>query len=269
MIALDQDGQRGRLHPADGQQRVEPQGKRPAGVHAHQPVRLGAAGGAAVQAIVFLGGLERGEALLDGLVGHGGNPQPVHGLFALGLVVDQPEDELALPPGIGGADELFRVLVVHQLFDHAELGLGFGNHLGGDGFRQDGQFLHPPFFIFFVDFVGLAERHQVAHRPGDQIAFPFQEPFAPLPAPQHSGDVPPHAGLFRDNYDHVKSSHIIGFPIHLTTKPDKMKADQKTDAYLYKTAVLPVWKSGFLRLILWSCVGIGVGFGEILHQKAK
>ena len=183
MVAFYQYSQGRRLHAADGQKRVETQGKRSAGVHAHQPVRLRPAGSAAVQAVVFLGGLQGSKALFDGLVCHGGDPQPVHGLFAFGLGINEAEDQFALPPGIGGADQLFRFRIVDNFLDDGKLGFGFGNHLGGNMLRQHGQIVHAPFFVFFIDFVRLAQRDQVPHSPGDEMVFPFQESFALFPAP--------------------------------------------------------------------------------------
>ena len=209
--ALHQDIQRGRLHPADGKQGVIAQGKGPAGVHAHQPVGLAAAHRAFAQALVFAVRLDGFKALPDGLVGHGGDPQPVHRLFALGLVVDVMKNQFTLAPGVGGADHALGILIIDQLFDHRKLLLGFADHLGGDILRQDGQIVHPPFFVFFVDLVGLAQRHQMAHRPGNGVFLPGDAALAVLPAAQHPGDIAAHAGLFGYDYDHWFSPYPSAF----------------------------------------------------------
>ena len=176
--ALNQDGQRGRLHPADGQQHVITQGEGTAGVHAHQPIGLGAADGAFAQPFVLAVGLELGKALANGLVRHRGDPQPVHRLFALGLLINIVEDQFAFAPGVGGADQPLGIGGVDQLFDDGKLLFGLGDHLGGQGFRQHGQIGHAPFFVFFVYFIRLAQRNQMAYGPGDGVAIAGQEALA-------------------------------------------------------------------------------------------
>ena len=131
LVPLGDQVEGGGLHPAQGQQRPVLQAEGPGGVHAHQPIGLGPATGGDVQGVVGPVGLQAGEPLPDGRVGHGGNPQPVHRLFAPGLVVDKAKDQLPLPPAVGGADDLLHPLIQHQRLDHGVLGLGLGQHPGG------------------------------------------------------------------------------------------------------------------------------------------
>ena len=90
-------GQRRGLHPPDGTVRgAGGYGQRTAGVHAHQPVRLGAAVGGGIQAVVFGTLLQFLQALPYGLVGERGDPQPPERFRTAQVVVYPAEDQLAL-----------------------------------------------------------------------------------------------------------------------------------------------------------------------------
>ena len=119
-LALDHHGQGRRLHPADGGQveaaiaRIEGR-HRPRAVDADQPVGLGAAARRIGQAVHLVTGAQLGEAVADGARRHRLQPQPLHGLSGLGVLHDQPEDQLALASGVAGIDECPHVLALHQL----------------------------------------------------------------------------------------------------------------------------------------------------------
>ena len=90
-------GQRRGLHPPDGTVRgAGGYGQGTAGVHAHQPVRLGAAVGGGIQAVVFGTLLQFLQTLPYGLVGERGDPQPPERFRTAQVVVYPAEDQLAL-----------------------------------------------------------------------------------------------------------------------------------------------------------------------------
>ena len=191
--------QRGRLHPAHGQVRVVFQRKGAAGVHAHQPVGLTAAAGAFIERVVGRGGLEGRKALLNGRVGHGRNPQPLHGLGAAGHLIDVAKDQLALPGRVRGADDGRDLAAVHQLLHRLELAARVGQHLQRDALGQHGQRRHGPFLVSLVEFSRLAQGDQMADGPGDDVFLAIEKAVAPALHAQHPGDVPSHGGLFRDD----------------------------------------------------------------------
>ena len=197
LMALDQNGQGRGLHPAHGKQGVIAQGEGPGGVHPHQPVRLGAAHGAAVQPVIVRAGAYVPEALLNGFVGHGADPQAGDGLAAAAFLINIAEDQFALPPGVRSADDTVGLRSIHQPGNDVVLSLGCREHFQGDGLGQYGQGLVAPALVLGVQLVGFAQAHQVADGPGDDVCFADQAALAPLPAAQHPGNVLAHAGLLR------------------------------------------------------------------------
>ena len=198
---LHQDCQRRCLDPADGKERIVFQCKRPACVHAHQPVRLASAPGALIQSVVIRAGPDIPEAFGNRFVCHGRDPEALEGLFAAGFFIDIPEDQFAFPPCVCGADQRIRFLVVDQFFDLAVLVFRLGDNLQRDRLRQDRQRGKGPFFILRVNLVRFHQRDQVAHRPGDDILLPDQAAVPAGPAAQHPGNIPAHAGLFSHHND--------------------------------------------------------------------
>ena len=61
------------------------------------------------------------EARADGGVLHAADPETGDRLTAPALMIDQPEDQLALPPGVGGADDAVYVCPVHEFAQNIEL----------------------------------------------------------------------------------------------------------------------------------------------------
>ena len=216
---LHEDRQRRCLHSPHAQERVVSQCKRPAGVHADQPVRLAPAAGAFIQAVVIAARTDLAEAFPDRLIRHGGDPQAVKRLFAAGFFIYIPEDQLAFPPGICRADQRVRVLVAYQLFDLAVLAFGGTDHFERDFLRQDRQRIEGPLFQALVHLVRLHQGHQVSDRPGNNILVADQASVPGCPAADHPGDIPADARLFgyHDNLSHAslppfRFSIITHFP---------------------------------------------------------
>ena len=61
------------------------------------------------------------EALTDGSIFKGADPETLEGLCASSLVVDKTEDQLTLASCIGGADKLGDALVLHEIAENFEL----------------------------------------------------------------------------------------------------------------------------------------------------
>ena len=197
--ALDQQRQGRRLHASDGKERVVAQCKGAGGVHAHQPVRLGAALGGSEKTVVLVARLNLPETLGNGLVGHGGDPQAVEGLAAASLRVDIAEDQFTLAPRVCRTDDTVGVRRVDEGLDDLVLIGGLADHLQRDVLRQNGEGLELPALVLLVQLVRLHQRHQMAHGPGDSVVLPDQAALPALIAPQHASDVPAHAGLLSND----------------------------------------------------------------------
>ena len=89
-----------RLHPPHIQGAVVEDRKKSCGIDPDEPVRFLAAEGGLIQRVILRAGAQIGKTLPDGRVLHRGDPQPGEGLGATRHLIDQPEDELTLPPGI-------------------------------------------------------------------------------------------------------------------------------------------------------------------------
>ena len=175
LLAARHQGQRGRLHPSEGDRAVErrpqPDRGRARGVHAHEPVGLGARPGGLLQRMQLLSGPQVPEGLADGGLRHRRQPQPLHRLVHRSQVVDVREDQLALAPGVAGVDDHLHLVVGHQPVDGAQLLAGALvvrdqlELLGED--REVGE---APLLELGVVLVGRRESHQVTHRPGDDVA---------------------------------------------------------------------------------------------------
>ena len=84
------------------------------GVDAHQPIRFLAAKGALVQGLIVSTGAQVRKALPDGVILHGGNPEPLDRLAAPGHFIHQPEDKLSLPASVTGVDDDVHIGAPHK-----------------------------------------------------------------------------------------------------------------------------------------------------------
>ena len=149
LLPVHQNGQRRRLHAAHRRlqkpavPRIERRHRaRP--VDAHQPVALAAADGSigqrqhvAVLAELVVGGH-------DAPRGHGLHPEAAARLLAAARLHDVAEDQLALPPGVAGIDDIGDIAALEEAFEHIEpLGIPF-DRLQLELVRQDRQALEIP-----------------------------------------------------------------------------------------------------------------------------
>ena len=173
--------------------------KEPCGVDAHQPVRAGAAEGGLIQPVVFTPRTQLRNALFDGGVLHGGDPQPLHGLCAACHVVDGAEDKLPLAPCVAGVDDLGYILPAHEIPQQLEL-FGFIRSQGiAPACGQDGQVVIPPLGVLFIVHVRVGKLRQMPVAPAYNAAVSRKIPVVSLLCAQHGGDGLGDGGLFRDH----------------------------------------------------------------------
>lgn len=114
-------------------------------------------------------------------------------------MVDEAENQLALPSGIGGADEAFHLCPTHELAQNIKLLFGGTAHEVLPLFRQDGQVGPVPSGEALVIAAGRGQLYQVADAPADEVAACFQVAIPALYAAQGFPDGLGGRGLFGDD----------------------------------------------------------------------
>ncbi len=166
-LALDQDGERGRLHPSHRREleaaglRVE-RGHGPRSIDADQPVRFRAAHRGVGERAHLLVRAQPLEAVANGCGGHRLQPQPADGLGRLRELHDVAEDELALPPGVAGVDELADVLALEELQQRLETVLVLLDGLQREPRRDRRQVGEGPLAALHLLLFGHPDLEQVA-----------------------------------------------------------------------------------------------------------
>ena len=115
-----------------------------------------------------------GDPLSDGVFLHTGKPEPRKGLFALRLLVDQPENQFSLAPCVRSADHTVHIRAVHELLQDAKLFFGGRRNQILPPFRQNGQICDTPLDVFGIVDVGRCQFHQMTHTPAYEIAVALQ-----------------------------------------------------------------------------------------------
>ena len=178
-VPVHQHGKGGRLHPPHIQGAVVEDRKKSCGVDPNEPVCFLAAEGGLVQRVILRAGAQVLEALPDRRVLHGRDPQTGEGLLASRHLIDQPEDELALPPGVAGVDQLGDVLSLHEALQVLEgVLLALRQHIA-EGLRQDGKVVILPLLIGGVIPGYIHRGHQVSHTPGNDEPISFKTAIGP------------------------------------------------------------------------------------------
>ena len=173
--------------------------KEPCGVDAHQPVRAGAAEGGLMQSVVFPPRAKVRKALADGLVLHGGDPQPLHGLCAACHVVDGAEDKLPLAPRVAGVDDLGHVLPAHEVPQQLELPGFVRFQREAPACGQDGQIVIAPLGVLFIVHIRARQLRQMPIAPAYKVAVSRKIAVVAFGRAQHGGDGLGDGGLFRDH----------------------------------------------------------------------
>ena len=202
-VPVRQHGEGGRLHPPHVQGAVVEDREKPCGVDADEPVRLLAAEGGLIQGLVVRTGAQIPEALPDRRVLHGGDPQAGEGLFAACHLIHQPEDELALPSGVAGVDQLRHIWALHEALQVVEgVLLALRQHIA-EGLRQDGQVLIAPLLITRVISRRVHGGHQMAHTPGHDEPVPLKTAVGPGCDTQGRRDTLCYTRFFTDYKFHI------------------------------------------------------------------
>ena len=199
-LAFGQQGQRRGEHAAHVQdpalmERREQTG----GVDAHQPVRLGAAEGGVVKAVILGAVPQILKALPNRALLHRGNPEPLKGLAAAAFPVDQTEDQLAFSSRVRRADQGGNVIPAHELAENFHLLSRVRQRLKLPGGGEDREIVQAPPGVAGVVGVRRSERHQMADAPAHQPAVSLQITVLPSARAQHLGDAHCDGGLFRYN----------------------------------------------------------------------
>ncbi|CAB4879182.1 unannotated protein [freshwater metagenome] len=129
------------------------------------------------------------KRILDRCLSHRGEPEALNGKIALGLVVTESKDQLALSPCVASVDDSVDVVSLELTLDDVELCLGavVNDMLELEAFGNDGQLLHLPALPLLVVVLGLGKLDKVANSPGDDVIGPFKEALLFLEwAGQHS-----------------------------------------------------------------------------------
>ena len=198
-LPLDDERQRRGQHAPHVEGAVVQHRKEPCGVDAHQPVRAGAAEGGLVQPVIFTPRTQLRKALFDGLVLHGGDPKPLHGLCAARQIVDGAEDKLPLAPRVAGVDHLAHVLPAHEVPQQLELFgfVRFQREVPACG--QDGQIVIAPLGVLFIVHIRVGKLRQMPIAPAHKVAVSRKIAVVAFGRAQHGGDGLGDGGLFRDH----------------------------------------------------------------------
>ena len=192
-------GQGGGLDAARRELGVEFAGQGAGDVQAHQPVGLGPGLGGAEKIVVFCRRTQVGEALLNGPVGLGRDPEAPGRLLPAGLDHDPAGHQLALAACVGGDDQVGDVAPLHEALDDLVLFSRFADDHQLHMLRKHGQILHVPFFQLLVIDIGVRQGDQVPQGPGDHIAVALHVALAASAAAQHPGQLLADGGLFRQD----------------------------------------------------------------------
>ena len=106
-----------------------------------------------------------GKALPDRVVFQRADPQALERLRATGFLVDQPENQLALAPRIGGADKLGYTLIAHEVAQHLELLLLVLRDFKQPFIRDDGEIAVPPFGKALIIGACVRKPHKMTNAP--------------------------------------------------------------------------------------------------------
>ena len=106
----------------------------------------------------------------DCTVLHAGKPKPQKRLFALRLLVDQPENQFSFASCVCCTDNAIHIRAVHQLLQDTKLLLGGRRHQILPLLRQDGQVCNAPLDVLGIVNIGRCQLHQMTNAPADEIA---------------------------------------------------------------------------------------------------
>ena len=213
-FALNHHAQRGRLHTAHGGQKetavARVEGRHGTGaVDADHPVGFGAAARRIGQRQHLRVAAQAGKTVTNGGRRHGLQPQALHRVLGFGILLNQPEDELAFAARITGIHHGVHVFALGQLDDGVEPRLGLVNGLEIKVRRDDGKVGKAPFAALDVKLFRRLDLNQVADRRGDDpvVTLEVLVVLFKLARRGRDGtyDVLSHRGLFRNHQSFHKN----------------------------------------------------------------
>ena len=212
--------------PRNVQRPVIAGGKQPRCIDAHQPVRLGAAKGGGVQIVILRAGAQMLKSVPDGIILHGGQPQPLYRLPAACHFVHIVKDGFALAPGIAGIDDLGHILPVQKRPQRFKLLFLCVGNLHLPRVLQNGKICAVPFGVALVIALCPGQLHQMAKAPAHQIPVALPISVHTLLCAQQRGVGRADRGLLCDN----QLVHILFLLI--------LYADSKTQSRFKRDCVL-------------------------------
>ncbi len=219
-LALDQDGERRRLHATHREQLAarggatrECVGARQ--VHAHEPVCSAAAARGVGQSVDFRLAAQAREPRADGVGRERRDPEALDRLrrarrFHSRRFPDVAEDQLALAARVRRADHALDVGVFQDARDDLELAARLVVDDERPVLRDHRQERLPPRAPLGVDLVRLRERDEVSDRPRHHVAVPAQAAVAALARAERAREVARHRRLLRDDGDGHRIAVVIG-----------------------------------------------------------
>ena len=173
-FSLHQHCQRRRLDAPDHQLLMIERREQPCTVDPNNPVRLGTGKGGFVEPVILAAVPQMVKALSDCAVFQRADPQAFERLRATGFLVDQPKNQLALAPRIGGADKLGYTLIAHKVTQHLELLLLVLRDFKQPFLRDDGKIAVPPLGKALIIGACVCKPHQMTNAPRDDVVVSFE-----------------------------------------------------------------------------------------------
>ena len=164
-FTLHQHCQRRRLDAPDHQLLMIECREQPCAVDADNPICLGTGKRGFIEPVIVAAVSQMGKALSDCAVFQRADPQALERLRATGFLVDQPENQLALAPRIGGADKLGHTLIAHKVTQHLELLLLVLRDFKQPFLRDDGEIAVPPFGKALIVGACVRKPHKMTNAP--------------------------------------------------------------------------------------------------------
>ena len=164
-FALYQHCQSGSLNTTNHELFLIERSEKPGAVDTDNPISLRPAESCFVELIIFSAVTQMIEALTNGSVLKGADPETLEGLGASSLVVDQTENQLTFASGIGGADKLSDALVLHEITQHLELLRFVLRNFKKPFLRHDGEIIVSPLGIAFIVGACISKPHEMTDTP--------------------------------------------------------------------------------------------------------
>ena len=164
-FTLHQHCQSRRLDAPDHQLLMIECREQPCAVDADNPICLGTGKRGFIEPVILAAVSQMGKALPDCAVFQRADPQALERLRATGFLVDQPENQLALAPRIGGADKLGHTLIAHKVTQHLELLLLVLRDFKQPFLRDNGEIAVPPLGKALIVGACVRKPHKMTNAP--------------------------------------------------------------------------------------------------------